>query len=414
MADERPDFVRWRADAVVQHCQPDLAGVHVRLRLGDVTADGLRALAEIVRRYSAGEARVSLWQNLFLPWVPRNALSALYDELHAAGLGDAGAETVADVTTCPAADTCRLGIASAKGLGSALSTALERGELASFAPEMRDVTVKISGCPNGCAQHTVADVGFHSAAQTQGGRTVPSYLVFLGGSMGVERARVGRVVGRFPARRGVDVLGTLLALFRAERAPGESFGDCLTRLGDARVKAELEPLRAVPSFDEDPSFYKDWGHENERFAVRQGVKGECAGTTVSEKTPALADAVEHLAQAQAYLAHAEHGAAMVAAYEAAAAAARVPLYGRLVDPFTAEQALWEFENIFVRAGHTGGAWTDVSAEFAAMLRGSNDASDEDSGPRARAAVDRARAFVAFCGEMSADRDVAEPAGVGEG
>ena len=321
---------------------------------------------------------------------PVAALASKADQL-----ADPGAETVSDVTTCPGADTCRLGIASAKGLGSVLSAALE-GELAHYRELARDVKIKISGCPNGCAQHASADIGFHSAAMTENGRTVPAYLLFVGGRLDLERSTLGSVMGKYPAKRGIEVLGALLELFRSERQDGEGFTACMTRLGEGRIKGALEPLRAVPAFEAEPLFYEDWGHENERFAVRQGVKGECAGATVAEKVPSTDDATAWLAQAEAYAAHREFAAAILAAYEAAAAAARVPLYRRLVDPFTSEQALWEFENIFVRSGEaTGaGAWPGIAAELE-RLRGADPAE-----AAARAILERARALTRLCASLT--------------
>jgi len=386
------DFGRWARDAVLPHRVPWMRGVHVRLRQGDILADRLRGLAELVRRYSANEARVSIAQNLFLPWVRLEELEAVYAALRALGLAELGAETIADITTCPGADTCRLGIASAKGLGAALSEALEDG-LAPYAELASQLRIKISGCPNGCAQHGLAHIGFHSAALTQDGRTVPAYLLFVGGGTGFDRTSIGHVIGRYPARSGVRVLEALLALYATERREGEDFNGCMARLGDARLKQALAPYQQVPAFADDPLFFEDWGHEHQRFAVRQGVKGECAGSTVAEQVPRLEEALERLAQGEAYFAHAAYEAAALAAYEAAAAGARVPLYRRLVDPFTAEQALWEFENLFVLSGETGGAWRDVSAEFE-RLRG-----QEHDATSARAALDRARAFVAYCGTL---------------
>jgi sulfite reductase beta subunit-like hemoprotein len=407
-APDDPDFARWRRDSVVAHRLAGLCGVHVRLRLGDIVADRLRALADVVQRHSAGEARVSIEQNLYLPWVREDALPDVYDALRAIDLADPGAETIADVTTCPAADTCRLGIASAKGLGSALTAALENG-LGRYTELARSLKIKISGCPNGCAQHGVADIGFHSAAQTEQGRTVPSYLLFVGGRADLEDASLGRVIGKYPAKNGVKVLETLLALYEGERREGETFRACVTRVGDRRVKELLEPLRAIPTFEVDPSFYQDWGHANEKFAVRQGVKGECAGTTVAEKVPSAADAREALAQAEAYAAHREFAAALAAGYEAAAAAARVPLYRRLVDPFTPEQVLWEFENIFVLAGLTDGAWGDLTAEFDRLRR----VAPDEAG--ARAILERAREFARCCEGFTPPepgRRVAAPAAAG--
>ena len=395
--DQRPEYRRWHRDSVVAHRTPGLRGVHVRLRLGDIVSDKLRRLGDVVRRYSAGEARVSIDQNLFLPWVRASELNALYDALVELELGEAGAGTAQDITTCPAADTCRLGIASAKGLGSALSAALEPGgELNEYADLIRDVKIKISGCPNGCAQHAIADIGFHSAAMTENKKTVPSYLLFLGGQYGMDRARIGEIAGKYPAKNCVKVLETLLRLFKTERADGEDFHAWVLRVGEDRLQAELEPLRAVPSFEADPSFYQDWGHANEKFVVRSGVKGECAGTTIAEKVPSVADAHEALAQAEAYFSHKEYEAAVIAAYDAAAAAARVPLYKRLVDPFTSEQALWEFENIFVLSGQTAGAWGDLSSEFARLKQ------VEPSEGTARAILDRAREFQAFGSTFWAD------------
>lgn len=396
-SDARAAYWQWHRDSVLPHRLRGLRGVNVRLRLGDIVSDKLRRLGDVVRRYSAGEARVSIDQNLFLPWVRATDLPDLYDALHELELAEAGAGTATDITTCPAADTCRLGIASAKGLGSALSTALEPGgELAEYADLIRDVKIKISGCPNGCAQHAIGDIGFHSAAMTENKRTVPSYLLFLGGQYGMDRAAIGHVVGRYPAKNCVNVVETLLRLYRAERQDGEHFTACVTRLGEARIEQALEPHRAVLSFEEDPTFYQDWGHANERFAVRQGVKGECAGTTIAEQVPSVADAQEALAQAEAYFAHKEFGAALLAGYDAAAAAARVPLYKRLVDPFTSEQALWEFENIFVLSGQADGAWTDLSRAFARLK-----AAEPDEGA-ARTILDRARAFGAYCATFSAE------------
>jgi hypothetical protein len=157
-----------------------------------------------------------------------------------------------------------------------------------------------------------------------------------------------------------------LELYAKERRSGEEFNSFIARAGIERLKEHLEPLKQVPEFLADPSFYEDYGHEHESFAVRKGIRGECAGATVAETIPAIATAWEMLAQAEAFFYHKEYQAAVLAAYEAAAAAARVPLYPRLVDPFNADQALWEFENLFVLSGETEGAWQNVSSEFASM------------------------------------------------
>jgi sulfite reductase (ferredoxin) len=388
-------FQQWARDSVIEHRIPGLRGVHVRAKLGDITADNARALADVARLFSAGELRVSIEQNLFLPWVRVEDLPELYKALRRISHGDAGAETVADVTTCPGADTCRLGIASAKGLGSAISEAFFSGPLTDYRETHRDMRIKISGCPNGCAQHAVANIGFHAAAMTQEGRNVPAHLLFLGGQANHGRPQAAKVMGKFPARSSIKVVETLFRLHKEHSEPGEDFNSFIARIGDQRVKEALEPLRSIPSFEDDPQFYDDYGHENERFSVRSGVRGECAGTTIAEVVPVFATAHERLQQAAAYIHHDNYEQALIEAYEAAAAAARVPLYQRLVDPFTSLEALWEFENLFVLSGETGGSWTDLWNTFE-NLKTAN--ADE---PSAQAALELAREFTGYCERFQA-------------
>src|SRR6185369_10014969 len=146
-----PEFRSWLRDSVIEHHDEGFRGVHVRLKLGDITSDRARRLSEVAHRFAANQLRTSIGQNIYLPWVRQHQLADLYRALQQIELRDSGVDTIKDVTTCPGSDTCRLGIASAKGLGSAISNAFSNG-LSEFGELARDVKIKISGCPNGCAQ----------------------------------------------------------------------------------------------------------------------------------------------------------------------------------------------------------------------------------------------------------------------
>jgi len=385
-------FAIWVRDSVIEHRQKGFRGVHVRLKLGDITSDRARRLADIAREFSASQLRISIGQNIYLPWVQQEKLLDLYLALRQIVLGDAGVDTVQDVTTCPGSDTCRLGIASAKGLGHALSEAFS-GPLAQYGELARPLRIKISGCPNGCAQHTVANIGFHAAAMSHDGRTVPAHLLSLGGHAGPESAQFAMLIGKFPVRNSVKIIETLLRIYNKDRLPAEDFNSFVSRQGEEQLKEALENLRAVPSFEEDPSFYEDFGHDNERFAVRPGIKGECAGSTVAETVPQFNVAREGLAQAEAFLYHKEYEHTLRTAYEAAAAAARVPLYHRLVDPFNDDEALWEFENLFVLTGQTKGEWQNVSSRFIELK------SSDQNESNARAILHEAKRFVDYCSQF---------------
>ena len=386
---ESPQFQSWVRDSVIEHRVTGFRGVHVRIKLGDLTADRARQLAEVVRRFSGSQLRISIEQNIYLPWVRQAELWNLYVALGELSLAESGVGTIADVTTCPGSDTCRLGIASAKGLGSALNEAFN-ASLANYVELARPLRIKISGCPNGCAQHSIANIGFYAAALSHDDRTVPAHFVTIGGQTTPDQARFGILLGKFPAKNCVKVTETLLAVYAKAKLAEEDFNSFVNRIGVDRLKAILSPLREVPSFEKDPSFYEDYGHEHESFAVRKGVKGECAGSTVAESIPTIDTAREWLAQAEAFIYHKEYQQAGLAAYEAAGSAARVPLYQRLVDPFTAEEALWEFENLFVLSGETQGNWKGISSRFEDLKKRSAGEAE------ARAFLRAVRDFAAYC------------------
>ncbi|HEY5401685.1 MAG TPA: nitrite/sulfite reductase [Pyrinomonadaceae bacterium] len=384
------EFQSWARDAVIEHKLDGYRGVHVRLKLGDITSTRARSLAKIAREFSSGELRTSIGQNVFLPWVHEDRLFDLHRSLKQIDAAEEGVGTVVDVTTCPGSDTCRLGIASAKGLGTAISDSFDNG-MADYRELARDLKIKVSGCPNGCAQHTVANIGFHAAALSHDGHTVPAYLISLGGQTDPGSAQIAQLVGKFPARNCTQVIKTLLRLYRDEKNSEESFNEFVERVGERRIQNLLEPWRQVPEFADDSSFYDDYGHENERFAIRpQGVKGECAGSTVAESVPTIERSRELLAQGDAFFYHHEYAHVLLVAYEAAAAAARVPLYQRLVDPFTDDEALWEFENLFVLSGQTQGEWQELSSRFV-ELQGYS-----PTETAANTLLIKARSFVDYC------------------
>jgi sulfite reductase (ferredoxin) len=383
------EFQTWLDDSVIEHKYSHYRGVHVRIKLGDLTSDRARKLAEVVRRFSASQLRISIEQNIYLPWVREKSLPDLYTALKEISLADRGVGTVSDVTTCPGSDTCRLGIASAKGLGSALSDSFQDGALRKYQELARPLKIKISGCPNGCAQHSISNIGFYAAALTRDDRTVPAHFVTVGGDTAPDRAQFGSLLGKFPAKNCVKVTESLFAFYEREKLINEKFNTFAARVGVERLKEVIDPLRHVPSFKDDPTFYEDSGHEHEKFAVRKGVKGECAGSTVAEVLPSINKAKVHLAQSEALIYHKEYREASLTAYEAAAAAARVPLYQRLVDPFTSEEALWEFENLFVLSGETEGEWQELTSKFDRMKRDATEAG-------ARKILDEARDFVTYC------------------
>jgi sulfite reductase (NADPH) hemoprotein beta-component len=266
------DLVLWAADSVRAQRQPGFDTVTVRLPLGDITAPQLRVLADLAAAYGDGTVRTTAEQNLLLRWVRSDDLPALHRRLAAAGLAERGAGTLADVVSCPGAESCKLAITRSRGLGRLLVDAFaEEPSLAAAAPGL---DLKVSGCPNGCSRHHVAGIGFQGSVRRLGERLVPQYFVNIGGGVDERGATFGRLVAKVPARRGVEVVRRLLALYQAEGAPGETALAFLQRLSPARAKEALADLEALSPADALPVDFVDLGDAEEMTVVT--MEGECS------------------------------------------------------------------------------------------------------------------------------------------
>jgi sulfite reductase beta subunit-like hemoprotein len=262
----------WLTTNVRRQKQRGYSVVTVRLPLGDITAPQLRILGELAAAYGDGTVRTTTDQNIVLRWVRAGDVMALHRRLAAAGLALGGAGTLADVTSCPGAETCRLAVTQSRGLARVLTDAFrEAPELVEAAA---DAGIKISGCPNGCGQHHISAIGFQGSVRKVGGRAVPQYFVLVGGRVGDERVEFGRLAAKIPARRLTEAVQRLLGLFRSDRAPGESAVDFFARVDLARVRQVLGDLERVAVEELGPEDYVDIGEDVE-FAP-EILEGECS------------------------------------------------------------------------------------------------------------------------------------------
>ena len=266
------DYARWRRTNVRLQKQPGYVAVTVTLPLGDITAPQLRALAELAAAYGDGTVRTTADQDFVLRWVRAADLPALFRRLEAASLGLPDANTIADVTSCPGAESCRLAVTQSRGLGRVLGDHLRaRPDLVAAA---EDLQIKISGCPNGCGRHHVAGLGFQGSMRRLGSRVVPQYFVMVGGAVDDSGASFGRIAAKVPARRMPDVLERLIGIYRAEGQPGETATAFFRRVEVARVKEVIGDLERLTPEDAVPADFVDLGELTE-FKV-EAMDGECS------------------------------------------------------------------------------------------------------------------------------------------
>jgi sulfite reductase beta subunit-like hemoprotein len=254
--------------------QEGFSTVEVKIERGDLTPDEFRALGQLMRDYSGGWARTTVQQNLVLRWVRNEAVYALWRELQALGFGDPGVRTITDVVSCPGTDSCKMGITSSMGLNRAVKERVEALQITD--PLTRDIKIKMSGCPNGCSQHHIANIGFYGASIKVGAHTLPAYVAHIGGVYENGVVKYGtRLKVRMPAKKVPDIVEAWITLYESEREAGEAFNDFALRVGTKAFEDAAKPLAIPAQFGlETMTEFIDWT-KDVPFVVARG-EGECA------------------------------------------------------------------------------------------------------------------------------------------
>jgi sulfite reductase beta subunit-like hemoprotein len=269
LASSRTDaeYDLWAETNLMSQRQAGYGAIWIKLSAGTLYTNQMHSLADLLEKHDLGGVRLAVNQNLVVPWVPFDRVRAIYDELRTLDLATPGARTISDVTGCPGATTCNLGITRSLTLAEVLSR-----ELADQAdPEIQKIRIKISGCPNSCGHHHIADIGFYGNARKIGDQQAPYYQLLLGGSVDARGVRFARQILAVPARPIPAILRELIAFYKEERQPGESFGDWSVRTSDAAVIERLRPFAGVENASAD--VFVDWG-DTETYSLKLG-RGEC-------------------------------------------------------------------------------------------------------------------------------------------
>jgi sulfite reductase beta subunit-like hemoprotein len=271
---DRREFDRFSGSNVAPQRQRGFSTIEVKIERGDLTPEQLRGLGEIMRRYSGGAARTTVHQNVVLRWVRDESVYEVWRALGALGLAEAGADEITDVVSCPGTDSCKLGITSSMGLNQAVSERLREMNIED--PLTRRMHVKMSGCPNGCSQHHIADIGFYGASIKLGDKTIPAYIPHIGGHYeGGEVVYGQRLKARLPAKRVPEAVERWVRFYESDRDQDETFYAFAQRVGTPEFEARVKDLTMPIEFNlEHMNYFIDYNRQVP-FEVQRG-EGECA------------------------------------------------------------------------------------------------------------------------------------------
>ena len=223
--------------------QPGLSYVGASVLRGRLTGDQLAAAADLAERYGNGQLRTTIMQNLIFVNIDSARAADLAQELQHIGLLVEGTPFWRGAIACTGTEFCKLAISETKGFTRWLVDELE-DRLPGFDQQLK---LHVTGCPNSCGQHWIADIGLEGKKIKHQGKMVDAFYFCVGGAVGAHAA-IARPVGyRAPATEVPDALTRLLSAYLNERTPGENLRSYFSRHEADAIRARLagESLAAV-------------------------------------------------------------------------------------------------------------------------------------------------------------------------
>jgi sulfite reductase (ferredoxin) len=323
---------------------PDKGYVMIPVFLGDLSFEIAGKIAGIAAKYGEETIRLTPGQNIMFRNLPEKDAHIISDELAKTGVINEDSAIFDSAVVCAGAATCRLGICLSRGLIKAAKEKWE--EKRSMLDKTGDVIIRISGCPNTCGQHMIADIGFYGAAKRHEGRLAPAYYVMAGGVLGAGKTKFARQKGVIFARNAPDFLLELLEHAQGNRKEGESFAGYIEREGGKKIDQLLEKYNA-PKQTAAVDIYTDW-HAEKEFSLADRMEGECSA--------GVFDLIDYDFTA------AENSLAKGDAEGAVAAASRALLITKGLEAKTGEEAVRLFNENFI-GKHMPADYAGVAADF---------------------------------------------------
>ena len=232
--EEVPDDILRDHVGIHPQRDPDLRYVGASVLRGRLSGDQLVAVAELSERYATGDIRATVMQNFVIINVPKGKAPELARELQSIGIPVQGTPFWRGAIACTGTEFCKLAITETKGFTRWLVDEMQE-RLPHFDQQLK---LHVTGCPNSCGQHWIADIGIEGKKLKQDGKMIDAYYFCVGGSVGLH-AKVARPIGyRCPADQVPDAIERLLRTYLEQRVPGENLRAYFGRQSDDDLRAQ--------------------------------------------------------------------------------------------------------------------------------------------------------------------------------
>jgi len=271
--DGSPEFEQWKKRFVEAQRQSGLVSVLVPISLGNLkNADAIR-LADFLAPFGDYVLRATFGQNLSLRNIPENYLPNIFHIVREISELANAPRLLGNSIACTGADTCKLGICLSKGALTAITERLQSSDL--YLNQIADFRLNLSGCPNTCGQHVLADLGFYGNVGRKEQQMFPAYMVVAGAEIGAGKSRLARQIDRVSARDLPQFVEEVLRLWLTKKDHFSSFAAYIDGEGTQDIKSIADRFRKIPEYNEDKSYYFDWGAKDSFSLVGRGL-GECS------------------------------------------------------------------------------------------------------------------------------------------
>ncbi len=241
-AEQVPDDIYRDHVGIHAQKQPGLSYIGVSVLRGRLTGDQLAAAAELAERFGNGHLRTTVMQNLVFVNIPTPRAAELTEELRKIDLRVEGSAFWRGAIACTGTEFCKLAITETKGFTRWLVDELEE-RIPGFDQQLK---LHVTGCPNSCGQHWIADIGIEGKKIKHEGALVDAYYFCVGGSVGAHAA-TGRPVGyRIPAAEVPSAIERLLTTYQGTRRPEENLRTYFARHSSEELRAQLAGEALAP------------------------------------------------------------------------------------------------------------------------------------------------------------------------
>jgi len=354
-----PEFETWKSRYVFAQKQPGLAFIKLPLHLGDLLNEDAAVLADLLEPFGDNTIRCSIDQNFYIRNIPEAYVGHIYNGLKKIRTQLDTPRMISNMIACTGAATCKLGICLPRGATPEIQERLINSQLK--LDQIPELKIHMSGCPNTCGMHHAADLGFFGKVSRKDGRMLPAYWV-VGGAIREEgKTRFARKIGEIASHDAPNFVHDLLERYIPLKSNYGSFAEYVDDRGENDIKQICEKYAAIPSFEENSAYFRDWGAADFFSLVGLG-KAECSAgmfDMIDVDVKTITDAKKAIEES------ATQDGINEALWTIVFSASRMLLIARGIEAYDSNTVFDQFVKHFIEAGLISDKFKDLV--FAARL-----------------------------------------------